>query len=211
VNGPIPEDVVRRARPDEGPSVAELWLRSRQASIPANPPAVHDDDEVRDYFCTEVLPNREVWVVDREGRGIVALLVLHEGWVTDLHVDPQLTGRGLGSRLVELAKARQPDVLDLWTFQSNAGARRFYERHGFVVVAMTDGDNEEKAPDVHYRWRAEDSARSGGPPAGGSAKGGRPPSAYVGNAPAPRTLAEPGGARETGHDPTRRGDHRGAR
>jgi ribosomal protein S18 acetylase RimI-like enzyme len=155
VTGSVPEDVVRRARPDEARSVAELWLRSRQASIPANPPTIHDDDEVRDHFSTEVLANREVWVVEREGRGIVALLVLHEGWVMDLHVDPELTGRGLGSRLIELAKARQPEVLDLWTFQSNGGARRFYERHGFVVVAMTDGDNEEHEPDVHYRWPAE--------------------------------------------------------
>jgi ribosomal protein S18 acetylase RimI-like enzyme len=153
VSEPVVDDVVRRARLDEGLSVAELWLRSRKASIPSNPPTIHDDDDVRDHFLTEVLANQEVWVVDREGSGIVALLVLHKGWVMDLHVDPELTGRGLGSRLIDLAKERQPDVLDLWTFQSNAGARRFYERHGFVVVAMTDGDNEEHEPDVHYRWR----------------------------------------------------------
>ena len=41
----------------------------------------------------------------------------------------------------------------LWTFQSNHGARRFYERHGFVAVQHTDGDNEEGAPDVRYEWR----------------------------------------------------------
>lgn len=32
------------------------------------------------------------------------------------------------------------------------GARRFYERHGFVVVDATEGDNEEGAPDVCYQW-----------------------------------------------------------
>lgn len=31
-------------------------------------------------------------------------------------------------------------------------ARRVYERHGFVAVAMTDGDNEEEAPDFRYHW-----------------------------------------------------------
>jgi hypothetical protein len=33
----------------------------------------------------------------------------------------------------------------------NAGARRFYEREGFVAVDSTDGHgNEERAPDVRY-------------------------------------------------------------
>ena len=46
----------------------------------------------------------------------------------------------------------QPDGLDLWAFRSNTGARRFYERHGFVAVAFTEGDNEEGEPDVRYHW-----------------------------------------------------------
>ena len=42
-------------------------------------------------------------------------------------------------------------VLRLYTFQSNEGARRFYERHGFAAVAFGDGsDNEEREPDVRY-------------------------------------------------------------
>jgi hypothetical protein len=39
-------------------------------------------------------------------------------------------------------------------------ARRFYERHGFVAEATTDGDNEEGAPDVRYRWDAVDGGSS---------------------------------------------------
>jgi ribosomal protein S18 acetylase RimI-like enzyme len=39
----------------------------------------------------------------------------------------------------------------LYTFQENTGARRFYERHGFKAVKLTDGhDNEENCPDVLY-------------------------------------------------------------
>ena len=55
--------------------------------------------------------------------------------------------------LLEQAKAGA-DELSLWTFQQNLRARLFYERHGFSVVTETDGaDNEEKLPDVLYRWR----------------------------------------------------------
>jgi ribosomal protein S18 acetylase RimI-like enzyme len=142
----------RRARQDEARAVADLWLRSRKASVPANPPTIHDDDDVREHFATVVLPEQEVWVIDRAGSEIVALMALSGGSVQDLHVDPDWTGQGLGSILIDLAKERSPGGLELWTFQSNAGARRFYERHGFTVAAMTDDENEEKAPDVLYRW-----------------------------------------------------------
>jgi ribosomal protein S18 acetylase RimI-like enzyme len=144
---------VRRAIADDAPAVADVWLRSRHLSVPANPPPVHPDDEVRAWFAEDVLPSRETWVVE-EGGAIVALLVLEPGWVDQLHVAPERQGQGLGSQLLDVAKERNPDGLDLWTFQSNEGARRFYEGHGFVEVARTDGDNEEGEPDVRLHWSA---------------------------------------------------------
>jgi hypothetical protein len=61
---------------------------------------------------------------------------------------------GIGDRLIELVRQRQPSGLQLWTFQVNAAARRFYERHGFVAVEWTEGAaNEEGEPDVRYVWR----------------------------------------------------------
>ena len=45
--------------------------------------------------------------------------------------------------------------LQLWTFQRNAVARHFYERHGFRAAELTDGArNEEVEPDVRYVWEA---------------------------------------------------------
>ena len=53
------------------------------------------------------------------------------------------------------AKARAGgEGLELWTFQVNARARRFYERNDFVEAELTDGSgNEEREPDVRYVWR----------------------------------------------------------
>ena len=142
---------MRRAGVPDVDAVVEVWLRSRRASVPHIPAPVHTDEEVAEWFRAVVLPAGETWVIDRDDT-VVAMLVLEPGWIDQLYVDPAATGIGLGSRLVDLAKAADPDGLDLWTFQANTGARRFYERHGFLAVATTGGDNEEGAPDVQYHW-----------------------------------------------------------
>ena len=71
-----------------------------------------------------------------------------------LYVKPGWTGHGIGSKLLEVILAESAaatPILRLYTFARNAGARRFYERHGFVAVAFGDGTgNEEGEPDVRY-------------------------------------------------------------
>jgi GNAT superfamily N-acetyltransferase len=69
-----------------------------------------------------------------------------------LYVHPDNLRSGAGTQLLAAAKAGR-DILELWCFQANTPARRFYERHGFRAVRFTDGArNEEKMPDVRYRW-----------------------------------------------------------
>jgi GNAT superfamily N-acetyltransferase len=150
--GPADSAVLRRADPDDARAIADVLIRSRQASIGPIPPAVHSDDEVREWIKVVVIPEREVWLAEADGQ-VLATLVLDGGWIDQLYVDPVWTGIGLGSRLVELAKSCRPAGLQLWTFVTNVGARRFYERHGFVIAEMTDGSrNEERAPDIRFVW-----------------------------------------------------------
>jgi ribosomal protein S18 acetylase RimI-like enzyme len=60
-------------------------------------------------------------------------------------------GLGIGSRLLDCALATAPRPIRLYTFQQNTGARRFYERNGFLPIRFTDGAaNEEQCPDVLY-------------------------------------------------------------
>lgn len=142
--------------PGDAAAVADVYLRARHAGVPAIPPMAHTDDDVRRWFADVVLVDdrREVWVAETDERLLVGLLVLEDDdWVDQLYLDPEWTGRGIGSQLVEVAKRRRPDGLQLWTFASNRGAQRFYERHGFAVVERTGGSgNEERSPDVRYVW-----------------------------------------------------------
>ncbi|MDX2560114.1 GNAT family N-acetyltransferase [Streptomyces sp. TX20-6-3] len=144
---------IRRAGDSDAAATAEVWLRSFDAALPTVRRA-HDDDAVRGWFTHVVVPRYETWVAVAGEAGVVGLLVLDGGDLEQLYLDPSWRGRGLGDRFVELAKRQRPEGLDLWTFQVNAPARRFYERHGFVEAERTDGQrNEEREPDIRYVWR----------------------------------------------------------
>jgi|HubBroStandDraft_1064217.scaffolds.fasta_scaffold106522_2 GNAT superfamily N-acetyltransferase len=145
--------VLRPGTLEESDEIALVFVASRRASVPAIPPLLHDDDDVRRWLPTQMRAARATRVAEAEG-SVVALMIVGEGWLEHLYVAPGWTGRGIGSRLVAWAQADQR-ALQLWAFQANVGARRFYERQGFVAVEETDGRaNEEQTPDVRYEWRA---------------------------------------------------------
>ena len=145
---------LRRAEPSDADAVADLYVRARHHAVPAIPPLRPADDGARAWIAGVVRASREVWVAETDDGDVVALMLLEGDWIEQLYVDPAWTGHGIGTRLVEVAKGRRPEGLQLWTFQSNHAAHRFYERHGFVAVERTDGpNNQERSPDVRYVWR----------------------------------------------------------
>ena len=148
----VTDPAIRRAEPDDAVAVADLFLRCRHDAVPDIPPLVFPDDQVRAWLEGAVRQGREVWLA--EAGAVVAFMLLEEDWLEQLYVDPSWTGRGLGASLLDVAKRRRPEGLQLWAFQSNRGALRFYERHGFVEAERTEGTrNQEGAPDVRYVWR----------------------------------------------------------
>ncbi|WP_433573259.1 N-acetyltransferase family protein [Streptomyces sp. CA-251247] len=144
--------LLRRAEDADADDMARVWLRSFSEALPTVRRA-HSDDEVRAWFAHVVVPHHESWVTVADG-SVAGLLVLDGAELEQLYLDPSWRGRGLGDRLVALAKRQRPDGLALWTFQVNGPAGRFYERHGFTEVERTDGSrNEEREPDVRYVWK----------------------------------------------------------
>jgi GNAT superfamily N-acetyltransferase len=112
---------------------------------------LHTPDEDRAWFRGHVFETCQVWGAWND-LALAGMMAFREGWIDQLYVLPDAQGQGLGSALLDLAKSAFAD-LRLWTFQRNAGARRFYDFHGFQAVEFTDGQrNDEKEPDVLYRW-----------------------------------------------------------
>jgi GNAT superfamily N-acetyltransferase len=149
--GSMPEAILRLAEPGDADGIADVWLTAFAATYDF--PAAHTDDEIRAWIRSDLLADTETWVaVDPDGSA-VGFMSLTDDMLDQLYLRPEATGRGTGSRLIALAKAGRPTGLDLYTFQVNAGARRFYERHGFVPIWFGDGSaNEERQPDVRYHW-----------------------------------------------------------
>lgn len=146
---------IRPAKPDDAPAIATIHREARLGAMPYLPD-LHSDDETRAWIRDVVLPTQDVQVavVDDEVAGYIAV----EGSTVEaLYVRPGYQGRGVGSLLLRQAMDGSSGALELWTFQRNHDARRFYERRGFRAVEFTDGaGNEEREPDVRYAWSRQE-------------------------------------------------------
>jgi ribosomal protein S18 acetylase RimI-like enzyme len=147
--------VLRPVRPDDADALARILREAMQGAMPWLP-ELHTPDDDRRFLREVVLPQQEVWVAETDDvvAGFTALGT-REGveFMEHLYVAPEHQRRGIGTTLLEKAKARRPVGFRLWVFQRNAGARDFYERHGFRLVELTDGSgNEENEPDALYQW-----------------------------------------------------------
>jgi GNAT superfamily N-acetyltransferase len=147
---------LRRGIDNDAEAVAELYLRARNAAIPAIPMMVHTNEETRRWIAGRIIPQTELWVAESDDAALIGMLVLDDEWVDQLYVEPAFTGQGIGGELIALAKRERPSGLRLWTFESNVRARRFYERHAFSARDSTAGDNEEGAPAILYVWDGDD-------------------------------------------------------
>jgi len=139
-------------------ATATMYLASRRAMLPGlrDP---HTEAETRAWMRDTVFTRYSVRIAEVDG-DVVGFAARDGAWLMQLYVKPGWTGRGIGTQLLTImladAAAATP-VLRLYTFARNAGARRFYERHGFVAVAFGDGSaNEEGEPDVRYERPTRD-------------------------------------------------------
>ena len=115
-------------------------------------PELHTVEEDRRFIAGTILKQCAVTVVEDRGR-VVSFIARDGVEIRLLHTHPDFIGRGAGGRLLDAAKQAAVPSLELWCFQANTPARRFYERHGFRAIRFTDGEgNEEKMPDIRYRW-----------------------------------------------------------
>ena len=145
--------LLRKASVDDVAAIARIHRLAFFNAMPQMP-RLHTPEQDLAFFSEVVFPKCEIWLTQEAGT-VTGFVAFRPEWVDHLYVHPEYQRRGLGSRLLQMAK-RSAGFLRLWTFRCNTAARSFYERQGFAVERETDGrDNDEKQPDVLYVWRRD--------------------------------------------------------
>lgn len=148
---------IRTAVAGDAERIAQILIDVRSAFMPYAPLA-HSPDDVRSWVARALVPSGGTVVAESNGAIVGVMATEREGscsWITQMAVDPLHVGTGVGSLLLQHAFRACALPIRLYTFQANAGARRFYERHGFRSVRFSDGaTNEERCPDVLYEITA---------------------------------------------------------
>lgn len=112
---------------------------------------VHSETKDRWFFERRVLAMQTVQVAEIDG-AVVGFGAFGDGWLHHLYVAPNAWRRGVGAGLVSQMQDASA-ALQLWTFQRDSDALRFYAARGFVAVEVTDdAGNEEMEADVRMVW-----------------------------------------------------------
>ena len=86
-------------------------------------------------LAQEYLKNPElldpIWVYDDEF--VKGVLHVEDGQIQELYVDSFFQNQGIGAKLIDFA-IQKCQAKSLFVLEKNAGAIRFYERHGFVLT-----------------------------------------------------------------------------
>jgi GNAT superfamily N-acetyltransferase len=148
--------MIRSASPDkDAEAVATVLIQSRREFLPFAP-STHTEQEVRQWVRNTLVQTHTVTVWEQAGNVVAVLATIQEptrSWINQFYVLPGWTGKGIGTKLLHHAHGTLPKPIQLYTFQENDAARRFYERNGYKPIQFTDGQgNEEKCPDVLYKY-----------------------------------------------------------
>jgi ribosomal protein S18 acetylase RimI-like enzyme len=125
-----------------------MWRASFEVGVGVVDPHSITDQEV--FFRNSVLPCNEVRLAVSEGQ-LVGFVAATTEAVSQLYVRKGFQRLGVGSKMLDWAKARSGGSLWLYTFAQNHVARAFYEKHGFVATEHGFEPTWQLA-DVKYCW-----------------------------------------------------------
>jgi putative acetyltransferase len=112
-------------------AIAGLFRLTRRICLPFLP-QLHTPQEDLEFFREKIFPRHDLTIALMGGT-IAGYSAVSPGWLEQLYVLPQCQGSGVGALLLARAKEGQA-AFQLYVFQKNLRARRFYEKHGLQLV-----------------------------------------------------------------------------
>ena len=129
--------MIRKATKADVSRIAEILVFVKRVKFR---PIFQDDDysfgelQVLPVAAQYGQPDMLEHILVYDDGGIVkGLIRIEENEIVELYVDVFFWNQGIGSALIEHAKAHYP-VHFLWAIEKNTDAIRFYERHGFHLT-----------------------------------------------------------------------------
>jgi ribosomal protein S18 acetylase RimI-like enzyme len=150
-------------RPEYALELVKLWRGAFQRAM-----AIEEHNRFNelsghlDFFAT-IDPASLHVLLDTTTSEIVGFMALSDGYLNHLYVHVDRQGQGLGSRLIDHAKSRCPERIELHTFQRNTSAQKFYLSHGFREIERGFAASEDnpwatspdQLADIRYRWEPD--------------------------------------------------------
>jgi putative acetyltransferase len=142
---------IRKRVPADNAVLVEIWLRSvrethaflREQDIEKLYP------QVRDTY----LPGVDVWVSEDDKGLLTGFIGVHEAQIEMLFVDPGRFGQGIGTALLDHAKALNAN-LTVDVNEQNPRAHELYRSYGFEDIGRSATDSAGRPfPLVHMALR----------------------------------------------------------
>lgn len=142
--------VIRSSKPDDGERVVEIWRDAVDATHDFLAP---NDRMAIDEMVCGFLPAAPLWLaVDANDRPI-AFMLIDEGHMEALFVDPEVRGQGVGAALVRHGLSLQ-STMTTDVNEQNGQAVGFYERMGFRRTGRSPLDGQGRPyPLIHLRYQ----------------------------------------------------------
>jgi len=111
-----------------------MWRTSKEIALGIK--EIHPFDDHL-YFLNEVLAKENtIYLAIQDGSdAVVGIMATNGEILNQLNIHTDFQRRGIGSRLLDLARNLSSGKLQLYTFEINLGAQAFYEKHGFKLRA----------------------------------------------------------------------------
>lgn len=128
-----------------------MWRDSKEKALGQKD--IHDFADHLNFLKTVLVKQNKVFLaIDEDVEKSVGILAFDGENLNQLYIHTDYQGKGIGTRLLNLAKSLSNGNLRLYTFEVNKQAQKFYEKHGFKIIGR-GFENEENLPDILYEWK----------------------------------------------------------
>jgi putative acetyltransferase len=138
--------MIRPCRSDESVRVIEIWRRAVDATHGFLTP---EDRALIDIEVCEFLPGAPLSVAVDENDQPIAFMLIEDGHMEALFVDPAFRRQGIGAALVRRGRQTNP-TMTTDVNEQNAQAIAFYEKMGFRRTGRSEIDRQGRPyPLIH--------------------------------------------------------------